>query len=124
MAKSLIWNSLDRWQKTLLVILAIVVLPVTLIGIIVYLITKSSDSQTFAGPEKWHFEKENKKVQNVKEELEGNRDETRKILIRRKDRLDKIGRTNKDAEKLLTDIHNADNADELENIRKRIRFLK
>ena len=122
MTETLIWNSLKIWQKVILIILGIIVLPITLTGIVFYFM--AHNWRIFSEPEEWHNKKQNEDVEKVKKEIEGNRDETVKILIRRKDRLEKIGRTNKDADKILNDIHSAATIVELEDIRRRIRSLK
>lgn len=124
MVKSLIWDSLERWQKVLLVILGIVVLPLTIILFVIYLLSVRGGDQTFSGAEKWHKDRQEEKTEEAKEKLEEGREETRKLIIRRKDRLEKIGRTNDDADKILSDIHNATSIDELDELRERIRSLR
>jgi uncharacterized protein YpmS len=113
---------MSTWQKSMIIILAIVVLPITLFSIIIYLLSPKSDSEDLKN-DKWYHTQQKKQVEKTKIEMEKAKKKTENILIERSYELEKIGKQNEEAADIITDIRRASSPNELDELRKRIDAL-
>lgn len=116
------WDALPTWQKTLIVILGCVVLPITLIAIIIYLMAPAPDSEDLKN-DKYHHRQQKKQVAKTKKEMEKAKQKTKRILVERQMELEEIGKQNEEAADIVTDIRRASTPDELDELRRRIDAL-
>lgn len=116
------WNNLPNWQKTMIVILSLIVLPITLIGIIIYLLTPAPDNEDLKN-DKWHHAQQKKQVEKAKKEIDKAKKKTECILVERQYELEEIGKQNEEAADIITDIRSASAPDELDKLRERIDAL-
>ena len=115
---------MPKWQKTLLVILGLIILPITLFGIIIYLATAGSKSDDLKNDE-WQNKQQKKKLARATAKIEQNRKEAEIIVEKRQEEVKRIKETNEEAAKIINDIHNSNNShDQLDELRRRIDALK
>jgi len=116
------WDTLPTWQKSMIIILAVVVLPLTLIGIILYLVLPTSDSEDLKN-DKYYHKAQKKQVEKTKTEMEKAKKKTERILVERTYELEEIGKQNEEAADIITDIRRASSPNELDELRRRIDAL-
>lgn len=116
------WNSLPKWQKTMIIILGLIVLPITLIGILAYIFSPAPESNNLEN-DKWHHAQQKKQVEKAKKEIDKAKKKTERILVERQYELEEIGKQNEEAADIITDIRNANTPDQLDELRNRINNL-
>ena len=119
---------LPLWKQILIVIVAIALIPITLI--VVYCWGRSSGGGSNIGNEleETLVEQADREIKDdikdTKEKIQNN-DKTTKLIRERQEKIEeKIGETNEEASSINSDINSANTTSDLERLRQRIGDLK
>ena len=114
--------NLNPWKQALLFILALVLLPLTLMLILWYLYRDNINIDTsFAKSQKKSVEK---KTKEARAKIENLKEENTKLKERRAEILKEVEERDEKASRIAADIPSANNLEKLERIRQRINRLK